>query len=183
MDISGMPFAILHITIPSYTLFKPYPGWSKPAQSEKSYITVHYFALTLFFWLRIRIVWASICIVTMIYIHIVLPENVCAYKHFYIIVLLNNKLSASKNMFKVRKVNIPVIISCSIIVIFVFEPIFASMNEWPNKCTKLKITKQSSTLYLFFTILHLYFLHTTLKYIFTLDIISTILNQNKLFIG
>ena len=47
--------------------------------------------------------------------------------------------------------------------ISVFEHTFASMSEWTNEYTKLKITEQSSTLYLFFTILHLYFLHMIWK--------------------
>ena len=47
--------------------------------------------------------------------------------------------------------------------ISVFEHIFANMNEWTNKCTNLKITKQSSTLYLFFTISYSNFLNMTWK--------------------
>ena len=48
---------------------------------------------------------------------------------------------ACKIMFKVSKVYITVIIPCSIIVTFVFEQLFVSMNEWTNKNTKLKITE------------------------------------------
>ena len=47
--------------------------------------------------------------------------------------------------------------------ISVFEHTFASMSERTNEYTKLKITEQSSTLHLFFTILHLYFLHMIWK--------------------
>ena len=67
-------------------------------------------------------------------------------------------------MFNVSTVYIKVIIPYSNIVIFLSLNIFlpAWMNGM-NLLKKLNITEQSSRLYLFFTILHLYFLHITWK--------------------
>ena len=64
-------------------------------------------------------------------------------------------------MFKVSKLYTAVIISRSIIVIFLSLNIFLSalMNELIN--ILLKIADESSTLNLFFTILHLYFIQMT----------------------
>ena len=64
-------------------------------------------------------------------------------------------------MFKVSKVYTAVIIPRSIIVIFLSLNIFLSalMNELIN--ILLKIADESSTLNLFFTILHLYFIQMT----------------------
>ena len=41
--------------------------------------------------------------------------------------------------------------------ISVFEHIFVSINEWTNKYTKLKITEQSSTLFIFYNITFVFF--------------------------